>query len=59
MTLEGVWNFPKLLSSWFYTDPAANRIPVIIMLILFTITIIWKCCILFKMKNKSKMKSHF
>ena len=59
MTLEEVWNFPTLLSSWFYTDPVANWILVIIVLILFTITIIWNCCILFKMRKKSKMKSHF
>ena len=28
-------------------------------LILFTITFIWNCCILFKMRKKSKMKNHF
>ena len=58
MTLEGVWNFPTLLLLVLY-DPVTNRILVIIVLILFTITIIWNCYILFKMRNKSKMKSHF
>ena len=58
MTLEGVWNFPTLLLLVLY-DPVTYRILVVIVLILFTITIIWNYYILFKMRNKRKMKNHF
>ena len=57
MTLEGVWNFPTLLSSWFYTDPIANRILIIIVLILFTITILYGTVASFSRRERVRLRA--